>query len=199
MQPKLLIATTNDGKIAEFRFLLRSLPFKLTTPSEEGKVLQVEETGLTFKDNAVIKASAYAAELGMMALADDSGIEVEALGGRPGVYSARYGGENLTDEGRVELLLQEMKAVPWEKRTAAFRAVIAVAWPDGRILTREGIMNGTVNLSPVGGNGFGYDPIFYLSEYKATTAQLTSEQKNLLSHRGKAAEGIVKALLSQFR
>ena len=170
----------------------------MTTPTEEGKVLQVEETGVTFKDNAVIKASAYAAEFGMMALADDSGIEVEALGGRPGVYSARYGGEHLTDEGRVELLLHEMKAVPWEKRAAAFKAVIAVAWPDGRILTREGIMNGTVNLTPVGDNGFGYDPIFYLAEYNATTAQLTSKQKNLLSHRSKATKGILKALLSEF-
>ena len=199
MRHKLLIATTNSGKIVEFRFLLRSLPFELTTPTEEGKVLHVDETGVTFRDNAVLKATAYATEFGMPALADDSGIEVEALGGRPGVHSARYGGEHLTDEGRVELLLHEMKDVPWEERTAAFKAVIAVAWPDGRILTREGIMNGTVNLNPVGNNGFGYDPIFYLPEYQATTAQLTSEEKNLLSHRGKAAEAIVDALLSGFR
>ena len=198
MRHKLLIATTNGGKIAEFRFLLRFLPFELTTPTDEGKVLQVDESGMTCKDNAVLKATAYAAEFGMMALADDSGIEVEALGGRPGIHSARYGGEHLTDEDRVDILLHEMKEVPWEKRAAVFKAVIAVAWPDGRILTREGIMNGTVNLIPAGNHGFGYDPIFYLPEYQSTTAQLTSEQKNLLSHRGKAAEGIVKALLSEF-
>ena len=165
-------------------------------PQSEFNVIEADETGTTFLENALIKARNAAQYTKYPVIADDSGIEVEALGGRPGVYSARYGGEHLTDEGRVELLLQEMKAVPWEKSAAAFRAVIAVAWPDGRILTREGIMNGTVNLAPVGGNGFGYDPIFYLSEYKATTAQLTSKQKNLLSHRGKAAEGIVKALLS---
>ena len=198
MREKLIISTSNPGKIAEFRFLLKSLPFHLTTPIEERICMQVDEIGATFEENAVLKATAYARKSGLVALADDSGIEVEALGGRPGIHSARYGGESLSDVERVELLLHEMKNVPWDQRRAVFRAVVAVVWPDGRILVKEGAMEGILNTVPLGNYGFGYDPVFYLPECEVTTAQLKSEKKNMLSHRSKATIQIVETLLDEF-
>ena len=128
-------------------------------------------------------------------MADDSGLVVDALGGRPGVLSARYGGEGLTDAQRVELLLGEMDYVPWEERTARFRCVIALAWPGGRLETVEGVIEGIIQYEPEGNNGFGYDPIFHLPERGCTTAQLETSDKNRISHRGQAVRKAAKLLM----
>ncbi|MCZ6535150.1 MAG: XTP/dITP diphosphatase [Chloroflexi bacterium] len=192
---KLLLATRNPGKARELAQLLGELPFKLISLEEAGISETVEETGSTFEENAVIKAKAYVSLSGLLTLADDSGLEVDALGGRPGVLSARYGSPELSDEERLDLLLQELKDVPWEKRTARFRCVIALAWPSGEVRTVEGIVEGVIQYKPEGFNGFGYDPIFHLPDRCCTTAQLPTTEKNLISHRGqaaRAAEAILK-------
>jgi len=192
---KLLLATRNPSKARELAQLLGELPFKLISLEEAGISETVEETGSTFEENAVIKAKAYVSLSGLLTLADDSGLEVDALGGRPGVLSARYGSPELSDEERLDLLLQELKDVPWEKRTARFRCVIALAWPSGEVRTVEGIVEGVIQYKPEGFNGFGYDPIFHLPDRCCTTAQLPTTEKNLISHRGqaaRAAEAILK-------
>ena len=129
-------------------------------------------------------------------MADDSGLVVDALGGRPGVLSARYGGEGLADEERVELLLGELEGVPWEKRTARFRCVIALAWPEGRVETVDGVVEGIIQYEPEGCNGFGYDPVFRLPERGCTTAQLSTSDKNRISHRGQAVRKAAKVLMA---
>ncbi|MBC7257111.1 MAG: RdgB/HAM1 family non-canonical purine NTP pyrophosphatase, partial [Chloroflexi bacterium] len=154
----------------------------------------VEETGHTFEENALLKARFYAAETGLLTLADDSGLEVEALGGAPGVHTARYGGEGLSDRERYERLLRALEGVPREGRRARFRCVIALAWPDGRAETAEGICEGYIAEAPRGENGFGYDPIFYLPEFGATMAELPAEVKNRISHRARASQGIRRVL-----
>lgn len=192
---KLLLATRNPGKAREFDQLLGELPFKLISLEVAGISETVEETGSTFEENAIIKAKAYASLSGLITLADDSGLEVDALGGRPGVLSARYGSPEISDEERLDLLLQELKDVPWEKRTARFRCVIALAWPSGEVRTVEGVVEGVIQYKPEGFNGFGYDPIFHLPNRCRTTAQLPTTEKNLISHRGqaaRAAEAILK-------
>ena len=192
---KLLLATRNPSKARELAQLLGELPFKLISLEEAGISETVEETGSTFEENAVIKAKAYVSLSGLLTLADDSGLEVDALGGRPGVLSARYGSPELSDEERLDLLLQELKDVPWEKRTARFRCVIALAWPSGEVRTVEGIVEGVIQYKPEGFNGFGYDPVFHLPDRCCTTAQLPTTEKNLISHRGqaaRAAEAILK-------
>jgi XTP/dITP diphosphohydrolase len=170
----------------EFRQILTGLPYTLVSLDDVGITDTVDETGDTFHKNAILKASAYSALSGLLTLADDSGIEVDALGGRPGVHSARYGGPDASDEDRVCLLLQELQDVPWELRTARFRCVIALAWPDGRVKTVEGVVSGIIHFRPSGANGFGYDPVFYLPEKGHTTAELPTDVKNQLSHRGQA-------------
>ena len=139
---KLLVATGNPGKMREVSHILKGLPFRVLSLQDLGMSMTVEETGATFADNAILKASAYCASAGILTMADDSGLVVDALDGRPGVLSARYGGEGLTDPQRVELLLRELEDVPWEKRTARFRCVIALAWPDGQVETVEGDRRG---------------------------------------------------------
>ena len=136
---KLLVATGNPGKMREVSHILKGLPFRVLSLQDLGMSMTVEETGVTFAENAILKANAYCASAGMLTMADDSGLVVDALDGRPGVLSARYGGEGLTDPQRVELLLRELEDVPWEKRTARFRCVIALAWPGGRVETVEGV------------------------------------------------------------
>ena len=147
----------------------------------------MEETGSTFEENAIIKAQAYSRLTGLLTLADDSGLEVDALGGDPGVYSARYGGEGLTDEDRVELLLHNMRGVPWNLRSARFRCVIAIAPLEGEAVTVEGTVEGIIQYEPMGDGGFGYDPVFLLPQKGLTTSQLPLDEKNSLSHRGQAA------------
>ena len=159
---KLLLATNNPGKIRELAALLEDTPFVVTTPNEEGIALEVEETGATFEDNAILKAAAFAKASGLQAMADDSGLEVDALGGEPGVYSARYAGPDATDEERVRYLLSKLEDIEWEKRSARFRSVVALAHPDGEVRLFEGACEGIVAFEPRGAKGFGYDPIFYI-------------------------------------
>ena len=191
----LLVATGNPGKMREVSHILKGLPFQVLSLQDFGMSMTVEETGATFAENAVLKASAYCASAGMLTMADDSGLVVDALDGRPGVLSARYGGEGLTDPQRVELLLRELEGVPWEKRTARFRCVIALTWPGGQVETVEGVVEGVIQYEPEGCNGFGYDPIFHLPERGCTTAQLSTSDKNCISHRGQAVRKAANFLM----
>lgn len=185
--PRLLLATNNPGKVAELRRLLATTGYELVTPAELGIALDVEESGVTYAENAAAKARAAARAAGCLALADDSGIEVDALGGRPGVHSARYGGAGLDDRARVELLLRELEGVPNGRRTARFRAVVVIAAPDGSVLqTFEGVAEGSIAREPRGTGGFGYDPIFVVRGLGKTMAELTPEEKDAVSHRGQA-------------
>jgi XTP/dITP diphosphohydrolase len=184
---KLLIATNNAGKLREYRLLLKGVPFSLVSPAEAGVALDIEETGSAFEENARLKAQAFACASGLLTLADDSGLEVDALGGEPGVMSARYAGKNATDAQRVRYLLAKLKGLPLEKRTARFCCVIAIASPDGRIKTCSGECTGVIGLEPCGEHGFGYDPVFFLPELGKTMAELTAEVKNRTSHRARAA------------
>ena len=194
--PKLLVATRNPGKTREYAQLLRGIPYDAISLDEAGISEEVEETGDSFEENACIKARAYAALSGLLTLADDSGLEVDALGGGPGVRSARYGGEDVTDEERVTLLLKHLEGVPWEERTGRFRCVIAISSPSGEVNTVNGTVEGIIGYEPRGTNGFGYDPVFCLPHLDRTTAELSPEQKNDLSHRAEAAGKAVAWLLS---
>ncbi|HEM61798.1 MAG TPA: XTP/dITP diphosphatase [Chloroflexi bacterium] len=196
---KLLVATRNQGKVREYRRLLASLPVEITYLDQEGIDHQIVETGSTFTDNAVQKARGYASLSGLLTLADDSGLEVDALAGEPGVHSARYAGEKATDEERYQLLLERLKGVRWEDRTARFRCVMAVAEPGGDIHTAEGVCEGLIALAPAGDFGFGYDPVFYLPEHDKTMAQLDPEVKNRISHRARAARKIRPVLARLLR
>ena len=180
---KIIAATKNKNKLREFGEILKG--FEIISQEEAGIDIDVEETGATFEENSLLKAQAIYETSGIPAIADDSGLCVDALGGEPGVYSARYGGEGLDDEGRVELLLKNMKDIPDEKRTARFVCAITMVSDDG-IITARGECEGRINYAPVGENGFGYDPVFYMEEYDKTTAQMTPDEKNAVSHRGKA-------------
>jgi XTP/dITP diphosphohydrolase len=184
---RLLLATNNPGKAAEYRALLEGCGWELVTPRDLGLELEVEEAGGDYAENARIKAEAFAKASGLVALADDSGIEVEALGGAPGPLSARFGGEDISDEQRVALLLERLKGVPPERRSARFRCLIAVARPEGEVTLFEGQCEGRVAEEPQGEGGFGYDPVFLLPERGLTVAELRPEEKNAISHRGRAA------------
>jgi len=192
--PKLLVASRNPGKLREYRELLKGVPFRLTDLASEGIQEEVAETGRTFEENASLKARRYAELSGLLSLADDSGLEVDALGSEPGVRSARYAGEHASDADRYNLLLEKLRGVPTEKRTARFRCVIALAWPSGRLELLHGAREGIIATEPRGANGFGYDPVFYMPELGATMAELSAEQKNRVSHRYEAAQK-AKALL----
>lgn len=185
--PKLLLATKNQAKAREYLLLLHGMPFELTTPAEEGIEIEVDETGKTMEENATLKATAYASQSKLLTLADDSGLEVDALGGEPGPLSARYAGAHASDRERIDRLLARLEGIPWERRTARFKCVIAIASPGGRVELCQGECQGILALSPKGEGGFGYDPIFYLPELGKTMAQLSIEEKNEVSHRGKAA------------
>lgn len=197
---KLLIATHNPGKVREYDRLFADLAVTCTGPAGLGLEMDVIESGDTFQENAALKATAFARAsrlLGVdMTLADDSGLEVDALGGRPGVHSARFGGPGLTDTDRWKLLLKELESVPWEKRTARFRCTIALATPDEQVAIVDGTLEGIIAFQPAGSNGFGYDPVFFLPERNCTLAQLQSEEKNLISHRGKAARSACPIILA---
>ncbi len=186
---KLLVGTGNPGKVREFRELLDGLPVELVTPADIGLDIEVEETGDTLDENALIKAQAYANAGGVLTLADDSGLFVDALDGAPGVISARYGAPDAkTDEDRVELLLRNLADVPEGERNAAFRCVIVIAEPGvDTVRMAKGELRGIIGQTPRGTNGFGYDPIFVVPEYGKTVAELDSDIKNALSHRGRAA------------
>ena len=196
---RLLLATNNARKVPELRRLLGHLPLSLLTPADLGLSLDVAEDGATYEANALAKARAFADASGLPALADDSGIEIDALGGRPGLYSARYGGPGLTDEDRVALLLRELADVSDAGRTARYRAVLAVVSPARGSAVRtehtaEGWCEGIVARSADGANGFGYDPVFFVPALGATMARLTDEEKDAISHRGNAARAMAPVL-----
>jgi XTP/dITP diphosphohydrolase len=184
---KLLIATHNQGKVREYRELLRNLPLEVSYLDAEGITHEVDESGATMEENARLKAREYAQLSGLWTWADDSGLEVDALGGAPGVYSARYAGEGATDADRYRKLLDALTGVPWDKRTARFRCAVALATPEGDMRVTEGVCEGVIAFGPAGTNGFGYDPVFYMPELSATMAQLPSETKNQVSHRARAS------------
>ena len=184
---KLLIATHNKGKQREYAELLEGLDVELLTLDDLGIAEIIEEKGASYAENALLKAQGYAAATGLLTLADDSGLEVDALDGAPGVLTARYGGEGATDEQRYLLLLQRLRGVPDEQRTARFRCVIALAWPSGRAEVVEGTCEGRIIHEPKGEHGFGYDPVFHVPEYDRTLAELPPEIKNRISHRARAA------------
>lgn len=186
--PKLLLATSNPGKIREYRFLLDGLGYQLTTLAEEGIAKIVTESGNSYEQNARLKAISYAKLSQLTALADDSGLEVDALNGEPGVKSARFAGEAATDEEKVSFLLAKLNSVPLERRTARFKCVIVIASPGGRTEVCYGECHGTIALEAKGENGFGYDPIFSLPEISKTMAELPFEIKNQISHRARASQ-----------
>ena len=191
---KLLLATNNQGKVREYQSLLQNLPFELVTLAEHGITTVVDEVGESLEENARLKAVTLAAESQLLALADDSGLEVDALGGEPGRLSARYAGEGASDRERVNYLLSRLNNVPWEKRSACFRCVIAVATPSGEVELCSGECLGIITLEPRGEQGFGYDPVFYLPELGKTMAELPLEIKNRVSHRGQAARRVYQVL-----
>jgi len=191
---RLLIATHNHGKVREYRQLLYGLPHQLLSLDDVGIVDDVPETGHTYAENALLKARAYAQQSGLLTLADDSGLEVDALNGAPGVRSARYAGDHANDAGRVQYLLRRLRDVPLAERTARFRCVIAVSWPDGGVDTAVGAVEGRIAEAPRGAHGFGYDPVFYLPEFGRTMAELEPEIKNRISHRARAALAIRPAI-----
>jgi XTP/dITP diphosphohydrolase len=196
---KLLLATNNPGKAQELKVLLQELPLELVLPGELGISGEVDEVGVSLEENARIKATALAKRSGLLSLADDSGLEVEALGGEPGPLSARYAGEGASDRERVDYLLDKLKGVPWEKRTARFRCVIAIAEPEGEVELCSGECHGFIAFEPKGEGGFGYDPIFYFPGLDQTMAELPLDIKNKVSHRGEAAREAVKSLRRKYR
>lgn len=192
---KVVLATRNKGKVREMERLFAPLGWEIVSLDQFPEAPEVVEDGDTFAANASKKAVAMAEALGLPAIADDSGLEVDALGGRPGVYSARYAGEQATDEANWRKLLTELASVPMEKRTARFRCVLAYVEPGREPITASGSCEGVILRAPAGSNGFGYDPVFFLPERMCTMAQLEPEVKNKLSHRAKAMEN----LLAQIR
>jgi XTP/dITP diphosphohydrolase len=216
---RVLVATNNEGKLREYRQLLQGLPMEPVSPAELGLTVEVNEIGATFAENARLKAEAFAVASGLPALADDSGLEVDALGGEPGVRSARYGGPGLTEAARYALVLDRLTDVPWEWRGARFRCVIALALGDGAdgdpasdrpasaeraptshtggsVSFAEGRCEGFVARGPRGAHGFGYDPVFFVPEFGLTMAELADEIKNRISHRARAVQAS-KAILAR--
>jgi len=184
----LLLATTNHHKLAEYRTIFSDIPFRLLSLHDIQLEMDVEETGTTFAENAELKARAYAQASGLLSLADDSGLEIDALGGAPGVYSARFAGKDASYAERFRLILQQLQGLPMEQRSARFRCSIALAEPTGYCRIVEGVIEGCIAESPRGDHGFGYDPIFLVPELGKTTAELPPEEKNCISHRGRAAQ-----------
>ncbi|MBE6996101.1 MAG: XTP/dITP diphosphatase [Ruminococcaceae bacterium] len=189
---KFVLATNNPKKLTEMAAILSGLNVEVVSPKDLGIHIEVEETGTTFAENAMLKAKAICEATGLPAIADDSGLCVDALNGGPGVYSARYGGEGLDDKGRYLLLLNSMRGQT--TRAAHFACAIACVFPDGKTLTAQGRCDGTIAFAPMGEGGFGYDPVFFLPEYRKTFGQLTAEEKEAVSHRGRALREFVQKL-----
>ena len=184
MSEKFVLASHNPGKIKEMSAILAQFGVEVVSPKELGITVDVEETGTTFAENAMLKAKAICDASGLPAIADDSGLCVDALNGAPGIYSARYGGEGLDDTGRYRLLLENLRGQT--TRTAHFTCSIACVFPNGDTITAEDYAPGTIAFAPMGAGGFGYDPVFFYPPLKKTFGQLTAEEKHAVSHRGKA-------------
>ncbi len=194
MSRKIIFATGNEEKLNEIKMILEDMqidgePVEIYSMKEAGIQADICEDGTTFRENALIKVKAVAKKApDAIVLADDSGLVIDALNGEPGIYSARYMGEKTSYHIKNRNLIERLKDVPWEQRTGRFVCAVAAALPDGQLLTWEGIMEGLIDYEEKGENGFGYDPIFFLPEYQMTSGQLTEEQKNAISHRGKALQ-----------
>lgn len=191
---KLIFATGNADKMKEIRMILADSGYEIVSMKEAGIDVDIVEDGSTFEENAIIKATAISKVAGCLVLADDSGLEVDAMDGAPGIYSARFEGVDTPYSIKNKIIMDRLEGLPEEERTARFVCAIAAAWPDGRVETRRGTIEGRIAHEPAGENGFGYDPIFYVPEYGRTTAQLDPEEKNKISHRGKALQMIKEVL-----
>lgn len=190
----IIFATGNEGKMHEIRRILGDMDMKILSMKEAGLETDIVEDGTSFEENAIIKAKAIAALTDHIVLADDSGLEIDYLNGEPGIYSARYMGENTSYDIKNANLIERLEGVKDEDRGARFVCVIAAALPDGEILTARGVVEGRIAYEPKGENGFGFDPIFYLPEYGCTTAELSEEEKNEISHRGRALRNMRQQL-----
>lgn len=191
---QIIFATGNEGKMKEIRMILEELSCPVLSTREAGIEADIVEDGCSFEENAIIKARAIAQQTDSVVLADDSGLVIDYLNGEPGIYSARYMGEDTSYHIKNRNLIDRLEGVPDEKRGARFVCAIAAVLPGGEVLTERGIMEGRIGYEEKGGNGFGYDPIFYVPEYNCSAAELTPEQKNEISHRGKALQKIKEAL-----
>lgn len=191
---KVIFATGNEGKMREVRMILGDLGIQVISMKEAGVTAEAEENGTTFEENAIIKAKEIMEKTGEIVLADDSGLEVDALGGEPGIYSARYMGHDTSYHIKNNSLIERLEGKTGEERSARFVCAIAACFPDGRVLTTRGTMEGQIGYEEKGENGFGYDPVFYLPEYQCYSAELPLEEKNKLSHRGKALRLMKEAL-----
>ena len=192
---KIIFATGNSGKMREIREILADTGAEIESMREAGIAAEAEENGTTFEENALIKAkSAAVSAKGAVVMADDSGLEIDYLGGEPGIYSARYLGEDTSYEIKNQVILDRLAGIPKEQRSARFVCAIAAVLPDGQTLVTRGTIEGYIGEKPAGKNGFGYDPIFYVEEYGCSTAELDAEQKNAVSHRGKALRAMREKL-----
>lgn len=191
---KIILASNNNGKIKEFREIFKNMDIELVPMKEAGIDVDIEENGETFEENSLIKARTVCKLSGCITIADDSGLEVDYLGGQPGVYSARFMGHDTSYDIKNKAIIDKLKGVSGKDRSARFVAVIAAVFPDGRELVTRGTMEGIIGQEPLGENGFGYDPILFIPEYNKSSAELAPEEKNKISHRGKALEKMKAAL-----
>ena len=196
---RIVFATGNQNKMREIHEIMDDLGMEIVSMKEAGISADIVEDGTSFEENAVIKASAIARQCEDIVLADDSGLVIDYLGGEPGIYSARYMGEDTPYKIKNQNLIERLSGVPDEKRTARFVCAIAAAFPDGEVITTEGTVEGRIGYEERGSNGFGYDPIFYLPEYKMSTAELSPELKNEISHRGRALRLMKEELSRRIR
>ena len=194
---RIIFATGNEGKMREIRMIMADLGLEILSMKEAGLFAEVDENGTTFEENAVIKAKGIAELCDDIVLADDSGLEIDALNKEPGVYSARYMGEDTPYHEKNTNLVSRLDGVPEEERSARFVCAIAAVLPDGNVIDTQATIEGRIGYEEKGENGFGYDPIFYVPEFGCTTAELTMEQKNKISHRGKALEAMKKELIEK--
>lgn len=195
---EIIIATKNAGKVKDFETLFSPKGFKVKSLLDFPEIEDVEETGVTFADNATLKAEAISSALNKLVIADDSGLAIDALNGEPGVYSARYAGENKDDNANIEKVLQKLNDVPFEKRTARFHCALAIAVPGKRTEIVEGTCEGHILEEKRGENGFGYDPIFFVEKWRCSMAELSKEQKNQISHRANALKKLAPLIDAQF-
>ncbi|MDF2952169.1 MAG: non-canonical purine pyrophosphatase, rdgB/HAM1 family [Anaerocolumna sp.] len=186
MNNRIIFATTNEGKMKEIRLILRDLDYEIVSMKDAGITVDIIEDGQTFEDNAIIKAKTIMDMTGDLVLADDSGIEIDAMDKAPGIYSARFLGEDTSYDIKNNYILNKLNGLEGDDRSARFVCAIACAFPDGEIITTRGTMEGYIGHEIAGGNGFGYDPIFWVPEYQCTSAQLDTQIKNQISHRGRA-------------
>lgn len=196
---RIIFATSNEGKMTEIRDILKGMDIELLSLKDAGIDIDINEDGTTFEENAIIKSETVCKLTGEVVLADDSGLEVDYLEKAPGVYSARFLGEDTPYSEKNSYIIDRLKNIPDDKRSARFVCVIACSFPDGKTITRKGIVEGYIAKKISGSNGFGYDPIFYLPEYNCTTAEMPTEQKNQISHRAKALEAIKEVLIEHLQ